>query len=151
MIRYSVRAFTGTTAATADVTIAALWNASTTKRICVVEVGMFCSASPGAQSWYIERTTTKGTAGATVTPDIDNCWDADVAPVSATVLDTVHSSQPTGATPPLWGFHPAAATGAGFIWQCPRGIWLPQSTGLGISQRAAVAGVASEVYFVWDE
>lgn len=153
MSTYSVRGFTATTAATADHTIAELWNPDASKRIKVLEIGLFKGgAGTAGDSIYICRTTAKGTAGSTVTPDADNAWDASKTPQSACTLElAAFSSQPTKASPNMFGWVAAAVSASGFIWPTPRGLEIPFGTGLAIVQRAATVWPTSEVYFVWDE
>src|SRR5262245_20079851 len=150
---YSARGFTAATAATADHALAVLWNPSGSKRIRVVEVGLFkAGAGTANDSVYLARRTTRGTTGSTVTPDADNAWEGDATPDSGALLDlAAFSAQGTQSTPFLWGFVAAAAAGSGLIWPCPRGIIVPAGTGLAIAQRAATAWPTSEVYFSWEE
>ena len=154
MKEYSARGFTAATAATADHALGALWNASSTKRICVVEYGIYKAGAGAANdSIYVCRITARGTAGSTVTPDGDNDWSGDGAtPPSGALLDlAAYSVQPTRASPNLFGWVASAAAGAGFSKPSPRGIWIPAGTGLAICQRAATAWPTSEVYFEWLE
>lgn len=153
MSAFSSRGFTAATAATADHAIAALWNPDSLKRIKVFECGLFKSAvGTAADSIYIARITTRGTAGSTVTPDADNAWDADDVPASGALLDlAAYSVQPTRGTPNLFGWVAAAVAAAGFIWPTPRGITIPPGAGLAICQRAATIWPTSEVYFAWEE
>lgn len=151
---YSVRGFTAATTTTADHVIAQLWNQSTAKKIKVVEIGLFKAGAGAANdSLYIGRSTTRGTAGSTVTPDIDNDWAHELSPVSTALLDlAAFSAQPTVAGAPyLFGWVAANVAASGFVWPCPRGIWIKQSNGLVIAQRAATAWPTSEVYFEWEE
>jgi hypothetical protein len=150
---YSVRGVTAATATTADVAIASLWNPDSTDSITVYEIGIFkTGAGAAGDSFYVERITTRGTAGSTVTPDADNAWGNLVAPPSGALLDLAsYSVQPTSSTPPLFGFVAAAVAGSGIIWPTPRGIKIPPGAGLSIAQRVATAWPASEVYFVWEE
>jgi len=153
MAAYSVRGFTGATAATADHTIAALWNPDSVKRLCLLEHGCFkAGAGTANDSVYITRITTKGTPASDVTPDADNAWLGDDTPGSGALLSIgAYSAQPTKASPPLFGWVASAAAGSGYIWPTPRGIWVPPGTGIAIVQRAATAWPTSEVYFVWEE
>lgn len=153
MSNFSVRGFTAATAATADHTIAELWNPDSLKRIVVFEIGLFkAGAGTAGDTVYICRTTAKGTSGSTVTPDADNAWFGDDVPGAAPTLElAAFSVQPTKATPNLWGWCAAAVSASGFIWPTPRGIHIPAGTGLAIVQRAATAWPTSEVYFAWEE
>lgn len=154
MSDFSVRGFTAATAATADHTIAQLWNPDSLKRIKVLEIGIFKAGAGAANdSVYIARTSTIGTAGSTATPDADNAWNADDVPASGATLGlAAYSVQPTKAgAPHMFGWVAAAVAASGVIWPVPRGIWVAPGTGLSITQRAATAWPTSEVYFVWEE
>jgi hypothetical protein len=149
---YSVRGVTVATAASADNAICQLWNASTTKKIKVVEIGIFkTAAGTSGDSLYVARTSARGTSAANATPDIDNHWDHELAPASGAILDTDFSADPTILTPGLMGWAAANVAASGMIWPCPRGIWVGQSDGLALVQRAATAWPVSEVYFIWEE
>jgi len=150
---YSVRAFTAVTVATVDHAIVQLWNPDATKRIKVLEVGMFkAGAGTANDSMYLARTSTIGTSATTVTPDADNAWAGDKAPSSAAVLKVAaFSVQPTLLTPPLWGWVSSAAAGAGVIWPTPRGIEIPPGAGLAMVQRQATIWPTSEVYYVFED
>lgn len=152
MSQYTTRALSAATAATADNTALCVWNPDTAKRIKLVEFGCFCVTAPGAGAGLVlARQTTRGTPGATVTPDADNAWDADDIPASGFLLDTTHSAQGTKQTPPLWGWVASGAIGAGIIWPTPRGIYIPPGAGLSFQNRAAIAFPASEFYVTIEE
>ena len=155
MAVFSARGLTTATAATADHAIAQLWNPDTAKRIKVLEIGLFkTAAGTAADSVYLVRSTARGSGPAnTVTPDADNAWDGDDIPSSGALLDqgAFATTQPTKASPNLWGWAASAVAGAGIIWPTPRGLWIPPATGLVIAQRAATAWPISEVYWVWEE
>jgi len=153
MSDFSVRGLTAATAATADHAICALWNPDSLKRIKVFEMGIFKTAvGTAADSLYVARITARGTAGSTVTPDVDNAWDADDIPASGALLDlAAYPVQPTLGTPRMWGWVASAIAAAGVIWPTPRGISIPPGTGLALCQRAATIWPVSEVYFCWEE
>lgn len=137
MTTYYVRGVSGGIAtAGADETWAELWNPHASRRIRVVECGLFLMdfAGLGQPYWYLARSTTKGTAASTVTPDADNSAEGDVTPPSGATLELAEfSAQPTLATPPLYSFPASLLTpsnGGGFIIPMPRGFWLPPSQGL---------------------
>lgn len=150
---FSARGFNAATAATADHALFGVWNPDSAKRIKVLELGVFKSgAGVAADSVYVCRSTARGTAGSTVTPDADNAWDGDDIPASGWLLDlSSYSVQPTKGSPNLWGWVAAAVAGSGIIWPTPRGIWVPPGTGLVVAQRVATAWPASEVYAVVEE
>lgn len=153
MSTYAVRGRTAATAATAGHAIAQLWNAHTTKRIAVTEVVVFkAGAGTANDAIQLQRTTIRGTAGSTVTPDIDNNYDADLAPPSGPLLDlAAFTGQPTLATPGLKGWVAAAVAASGIVFPIPREIVIPAGTGLAIIQVAATAWPASEVSVEWVE
>jgi hypothetical protein len=152
---YYVRGFTAATAATANHVIAELWNPGTVagRRIELFEVGIFkAGAGTANDSIYLERTTARGTAGSTVTPDADNAGQADSTPPSGALLDlAAFTVQPTLATPGMYGWVAPAVAGAGIILPLPRGIVIPSGTGLAIVQRAATIWPTSEVTFVFED
>lgn len=105
MNRYTVRA--NASAAVLEGTVSAnLWNPSSTRRIEVVEFGIFDYAaltSGISFTWLLSRSTSQGASpGSTVTPDADNAHQADSVPPSGCFLDLgSFGTQPTLATPPL--------------------------------------------------
>ena len=153
MAIYSARGVTAATAATADHTVFGLWNPDSLKRITLLEIGLFkTTGGTAGDSIYLGRTTARGTAGSTVTPDADNAWTGDDIPSSGALLDlAAYSVQPTKATPNLWGWVAAAVAASGVIWPCARGIAIPPGTGVAINQRVATIWPISEVYAVWEE
>src|ERR1043165_9659699 len=98
---YSVRGRTAATAGTADHAICAFWNPHSTQRIKVIGFRCFKTAAGAAgDAFRFARTSTRGTAGSTVTPDIDNHSEQAVAPVSGVLLDlAAFTGQPTLQTP----------------------------------------------------
>ena len=153
---YSVRGLAATTAVSADVAVAQLWNNSSTEYIKVLECGSTVAGTTHARC-YFSRSTARGTAGSTITPDADNAWDSNKAPSSGALMDlSSFSAQPTLATPPLHGFHVGASGvggsgGAGFIYAFPDGIVIPPSDGFVIVNGDAVGWGQSECFFVWEE
>lgn len=152
---YYARGFTAATAATANHAIAELWNPGTLsgRRIKVVEVWIFKAGAGAANdSLYLCRTTARGTAGSTVTPDVDNAGEFDSAPPSGALLDlAAFTVQPTLATPGMLGWVAPAVAGAGIQIPLPRGIIIPAGGGLALVQRAATAWPTSEVAFVFED
>lgn len=151
---YSSRVRTVATAATADLAVAALWNASSSVRIVVHEAWVCTNAAPATgASIYLRRITARGTAGSTVTLTIENDSERLLAPPSGALLDaSSYSVQPTFVTAGvLGGWTLAAAAGAGLILPFPRGIVIPAGTGLAVVTGNAVAIPASDVTFVHEE
>jgi hypothetical protein len=148
---YSVRGLTVATAASADQVICHLWNASSSRKIYVVEMSLFkTAAGTSGDSVYIQRVTARGTQTSTVTPDIDNDWDHELAPPSGAVLDVDFSAEPTAAGPALSGFAIANVISSGFLWPCPRRIAIKAGNGLAMYSRLASFPI-SEAYFQWEE
>lgn len=104
-------------------------------------------------AFRLRRSTARGTAGSTVTPDIDNHSGRAVAPVSGVLLDlAAFSAQPTLAAAELGpDFESAAAAANAFMYDIPGGIVIPPGTGLVIAQVAAVIYTATSIHFVWFE
>lgn len=149
---YRVRGRTAATAATAAHAIAAIWNAHATKRICVLEFGIFkTGAGTAADAIELRRTTTRGTAGSTVTPAIAQADDRDVAPPSGPTLDlAAFTVQPTLEAGGLFGWTAAAVAASGIVYPTG-GIVIPPGAGLAIVQVAATAWPVSDVSFRWTE
>lgn len=155
MDTFYVRGFTAATAATATHVIAQLWNPGTLagRRIKVVEVWIYKAGAGAANdSLYLNRTSARGTAGSTVTPDVDNSSEFDSAPPSGALLDlAAFTGQPTLSSPGMIGWVAPAVAGAGISIPIPRGIIVPPSAGLAIVQRAATAWPTSEVTFIFED
>jgi hypothetical protein len=143
---------TAATAATADHVLAALFNPSGTKRINVVEITLFATAvATSGDGYWIQRTSSRGTEGSTVTPDADNANDGVTSPSSGAILGlAAYSAQPTLRTPQMWGWSIPVIPAVGFIWQ-PRSIVIPAGEGVAITQRVASAAPICEVTFVFED
>lgn len=128
---------------------AVLWNASTTKQIYVLELGVENFTVTTAATIAIQRTSTKGTPGSTVTPDIDNDRDAAVAPVSSVVLDLADFTVvPTFQGPRMSRWVVPSDGGAlGIVFSIP--IAVPQSTGLMVEVVSGLAAI--ETTWTWEE
>lgn len=144
---------TAATAATANHTLAELWNPHATKRLSVFEIGMFkAAAGTAADSLRVRRTSARGTAGSTLTPGIENNLERGAAPQSGALLDVAaFTVQPTLETGILAAFVAAAVAGSGIILPTPRGIEIPPGTGLALVHLEATAWPASDVWFGWTE
>lgn len=141
----------GVTAATINHCIGALWNPHATKSIYVIVACL--STEGGSPLRYVQRITTKGTPGSTVTPGIDNDLDRLLAPISGAVLDLAgYSGQPTLAPPDFFRFMPAQSNPGPTheLYFGEDGLRLPAGTGLGVFQGTGVATTAS-LTFWWDE
>ncbi len=160
---YSVRGFTAATDTSYPNALATLWNPSSDKRICVVEVWLFLAGALPQTTRNNPRlvlATARGTAGSTITPDGDNDLGGEgAAPPSGALLDlAAYSAEPTLASPPLWGvtFGGSSVTGSGghgWTWAAPGGVWVPPGQGLCLlaDDGAAAAWPTSEVVFEWLE
>lgn len=128
---------------------AVLWNASTTKQIYVLELSIENFSATTNANIAIQRTSTKGTPGSTITPDIDNDRDGAVAPVSSVVLDLADFTVvPTFQGPRLSRWPVPSDGGAlAVVFSVP--IAVPQSTGLGVEQVSGL--IAIETAWVWEE
>lgn len=145
-----VRGVTAATTATIDLAAFSIWNPSTTKRIELVELGVFVTTAPTAGSGLqMRRITARGTPGTTATPTLENAQERDAVPDSGFVLDlAVFSVAPTlAAAPSMMGWVPAASVGAGLVLPL-RELTIPPGTGIAFLNRAAVIFPVSEVYFV---
>lgn len=153
-VNYYVRGFTAATAATADHTIAELWNPAASRRITLWELAIFkAGAGTANDSIYLRRSTAKGTSGSTATPAAPNADDNAAAPPSAATLElAAFTVQPTlAALPAMYGWVAPAVAGAGLVLPIPRGIVIPAGTGICIVQRAATIWPTSEVTFVFGD
>lgn len=151
---YTVRGRTAATSTTADHAIAQLWNPHGSQRIKVISFTVFKTAAGAAgDAFRLKRSTARGTAGTTVTPDIDNHSERAVAPVSGALLDLANfSAQPTLDASELGpDFVTAAFAAAGIVYAIPGGIVIPFGTGLVLAQVAATAWPISGVSFTWLE
>lgn len=150
---YSVRGRTVATAATANHSVATLWNPHATARLVVYEFGLCAAAAPAAgASFYLRRATARGTPGSTVTPGIQHSLARAIAPPSGALLDlATYSAQPTFEADGFLGWVLAAVAASGIIVPIPRGIEVPPGAGLSIVTAAAIAVPASEVWFGWQE
>lgn len=149
-LHYRVAGRTATTAATADNVAGALWNPHATMDLTVDEVHFFHANATADQPGLV-RTTTRGTASSTVTPDIDNHDERLLAPITGALLDITYSAQPTVSAPYLHRVNLPAAIGAGFMWVFPHGIRVPAGTGLAVATAVAVALQAGDLTVVWHE
>lgn len=148
LTRYSVGGSGAAPSATSD-PHAVLWNASTTKQIYVLELSIENNHTATQAHVALQRTSTKGTPGSTVTPDIDNDRDQAVGPVSATVLDlSDFTVLPTFQGPRMsrW-LVPFGGGALSVVFNTP--IAVPQNTGLMVE---AVTGLATiDTTWIWEE
>jgi len=148
--RYSVCGRCSTTVATADVPAATLWNPSSIKTIYVREVSTFTLGV----AWNSEliRTSTRGTPGTTVTPDIDNDRDRLLAPPSGALLDLCsYAVNPTVQGPAMARMTIVGVAGSGYSLSFNPPIAVPAGTGLAIANALAASCGVMDVTFVWEE
>lgn len=139
------------TAATAGHAAANLWNPSSAVELYVREIH-FVNTTAASANLVIRRSTGRGTAGSTVTPDIDNEVGRAAASPAGAVLDlATFSVQPTLDTSELDRWMTAAVIGAGKIWTFPKRIMIPPGQGLAVATPVATAIAASDITYVWDE
>lgn len=141
-------------AATIDHVVAILWNQHATKMIHLREVHFYVAATGTGPNPGLIRTTTRGTPGSTVTPDIDNDALGLLAPISGALLDLgAYSVQPTLQKPyKIVTDVNAGIPGGGFAWVFGGiGIRVAAGTGVGIGQITGASIPASDVTMVWEE
>jgi len=149
--RYSVSGRNAATGASADQAGAVLWNVSSAKTIYCREISGF---TVSAVAWALQliRTSTRGTPGSTVTPDIDNDRDRLLSPPSTCVLDLgLFTVAPTVQGPAMARTHLGAVTGCAFGWVFNPPIAIPAGTGLAIANVPATASPTMDFTFVWEE
>lgn len=153
MPTYAVDGRTAVTVNTAGHAIAQFWNAHTTKRIKVTEIGIFkTTVGTAADAIQLRRSTARGTAGSTVTPAIQQAYERDVAPPSGPLLDlAAFSAQPTLEAAGFRRWVAAAVAASGVVFPIPREIVIPPAAGLVIVQTAATIWPVSDIYVEWCE
>lgn len=156
MLEYRVAGVTAASDANDNDAVAVLWNPHTTKPLWVAQFKFF--ADTGANGKVtVTRTSTRGTAGSTVTPDIDNHTDHLLAPPTGALLDLANFTvEPTKLAPDMDSYQTAATIGAGQIFDFrtalnPLGIRVLPGAGLGIINGAAALVAASHVAVLWYE
>jgi hypothetical protein len=150
---YRVNGLTAATVATDAHAVCALWNPHATQRIKVVEISLVALVAPGAGAGVeLRRITTRGTAGSTVTPAIQQHDARGIAPPSGALLDlAAYTVQPTLEAGGLWAWILGAVIGSGFIYPMPLGLVIPPGSGVALINRAAIVVPSSEVTYVWQE
>jgi hypothetical protein len=149
--RVEVGGRSAATAATAGHAAVQLWNASATRRIEVEEIHIALTTA-GVANLALRRSTVRGTAGSTVTPDLDNSYQRDSAPPSGMLLDlAAFTVQPTLDASDIRRWNLPGAIGAGLIWVFSVPIIVPPGTGLVICTPTAVIFPASDFTFVVDD
>lgn len=151
--RYSVGGRCAALPAVTQSPLGVLWNPHATKDIYVVSLSCFRSTLGAASQYIWLRTTTRGTPGSTVTPDIDNDVERLLAPISGAVLDlAAYTVEPTKVGDPAsHQIVPSTAIGDGqeLFFNSP--IRVPAGTGLATVQAGATGGRICDIAFSWDE
>lgn len=148
---------------TAELVWCNLWNPHATKSIFLHTI-TFTTRSVETTEYivWIVRTTARGTATTTRTPDKDNHCDQIAAPASGALLDVGYGTEPTMSGSVLYRFQFNGRGAGGITWTIPvdddNGIDLndcieiPAGTGLCIRKNATgVTTTTKEVAFGWFE
>lgn len=148
---YVVQGKTAATAATIDHAIAALWNPHASIRLKVAAIHVFKQGAGAADEPVIRRSTTRGTAGSTITPTNVNDFERVTAPPSGALLDlAAFSAQPTLEALGLHGAVIASAVGSGLMWVFSEPLEVPAGNGLVLTTGVALAYPVSRVTFEFD-
>jgi hypothetical protein len=152
MAEYIVGGRSAATAATARHVAANVWNPHASDRIRIKEIWV-CITTAGVANIGVARTTTRGTPGSTVTPDIDNDTVRGAAPNSGFLLDlAAFTAQPTVDGSDLLRWNLPAAIGAAVIFSFrEKPTEVPAGTGLAVITATAVVFPASDFTFVVED
>ncbi len=153
MATYSIGGRSAATAATANHAAAGIWNPHATDRIRIKEIWISVPTAAAAVIGLL-RNTTRGTAGSTVTPAIQNADGRDVAPVSGFLLDlATYSAQPTldSATAYQWRWNLPATAGAGIIAVFNDPIIVPPGAGIVVVTPTATVFPACDFTFIIED
>lgn len=155
---FAVAGLSGATAATANHFSCNLWNPSATRSLWLVEMHMEQDGQAAQVPLRcFNRSTTRGTAGSTVTPVSANDSGNELTPDTGAVLDmSTFSVQPTIAAGPLiraqWVAGSSVVQGSSTTYILPgRGIRVPPGTGVGWTTETAVVFPTTRYYFVFYE
>ena len=132
-----------------------LWNPHSVRSLWVIEFMFSRDSNPSAiDVLRLCRTTTQGTAGSTVTPDLDNDFEREVTPNTGASLGLSNFSvEPTLQTPELYSLAFELTGEHQFMnWVFPdQGIRVGPGTGLGLFSTGAIAISPSTVSFRFRE
>lgn len=142
----------GATGSTDESVGAAFWNPHSTARVWVQTVTWIKQGSAVVDNPAIIRSSTRGTQTVTVTPDIDNSYERDIASPTGMVLDLDFSAEPTLQGPHFRTWHLPAAVASGFEWgfSAP-GLCIPPGTGLAVNTHTAVILQVADCSVEWME
>lgn len=149
-----VRGRSAATAATAGHAICQVWNPHATKRIRLLNLGIWkVAAGTAGDAVEIRRSTVRGTPGSTVTPGIAQSYNRDVVPQSGFLLDlAAFTVQPTLETGGLIGWVAANVAASGIYMPFGQGgITVPPGTGIVAVQIAATSWPISEITALVEE
>ena len=134
---------------------AVLWNPSSTLSLVVRTIAVTPpTVVTTAHIIDVWRTTTRGTAASTMTPDVNNDYDGNGAPPTGALLDLgIFSALPTeAAATGLVQWATMQANSALWLWSMPGGVLVPPGTGLAVgSDTVSIPVQMSDIFFVWDE
>lgn len=124
---------------TAGEPLCTLWNPSAVEVLYVLSFSVVSSGI--ALNGNIQRCTTRGSPGSTVTPDIDSDVRRVTAPNSGALLDlSNYTASPTLQTPIIKSLNHPARAGGGYELRFMKPIEVPPGTGLTFTDLAGVAG-----------
>lgn len=150
---YAVAGRSAATAATLNHVGAQFWNPHSTRRIWLWKISYCNSASAAGDSIRFARTSVRGTAGSTVTPDVDNDFEQANAPASGALLDlAAFSVQPTLVAPQVVAsvsFN-TASVGWSLVFDAP-GFCIDPGSGFAIHTTGAIVLRAGDWAFTWWE
>lgn len=148
---------TADTGAVAGQGIWCLWNPSSDRPIWLISWTFEVLSATATFRPLLDRFTTRGTPGTTVTPDIDNDYENYVAPASGCLLDLglYSGTAPVtagGQTAFIMRWQTSAAQGeAPFIFVPPKPILIPPGDGFGATVAGNVVCSQGDVTVEWCE
>ena len=149
MARFSVANATGI-ANDANEPIGALWNVGTVAVALAVYQIDVSHLNTSGSNIQIFRISTRGTAGGSFTPDLDNHYGRRAGPASGAILDRGnYTVAPTQETPQMLSAQLGAAAGSNNEWWLPVPIMVPAGTGLAIYSTTAYT--TAHIRFTWEE
>lgn len=140
------------TSAAADQSICNLWNPDATRSIWALEFsyGDLSNSSALDPVRFCRTTTLGNNPTTTVTPDLDNDFEREIAPITATTLRlSSFTTQPILVTPELFRLSfPITGAPHSLTWVFQRGgIRIPPGTGLALATTGAVAKAGADITF----
>jgi hypothetical protein len=148
--RYSVAVDTIATSAATDQAACEFWNPHGSAPLAVTRITIY-GQSTTAHFISLRRTTAQGTAGITITPDLDNAYDRLAAPHTGVTLGHQFSVQPTLVATFLTRRGNGDEIGFPVIMDFPVPVTVPAGTGLALVSVDGVGIPTSLVTFEWDD